>query len=233
MFKSTFDIFYFSFLLQQRQGQQPMQGMPNMSGVRGVPGNPQAIAANMPPGAMNVNNMGMGGVMNQQQAQNASAQIPNNMVNSMNQMGGQMPIREMNVPGPQINPINNMMSMNMNQSMQQSQINSNINQSLNPNQMSQMLGRINPANINPHPAAGIASQMNSPQMINQMGGNSPANLPNAQSAMNPNIIANQNQAGVPPNPIAGNPQINMNQMLNPMGHMGRNPPPNVLYQGCF
>lgn len=208
-----------------------MQGMANMQGVRvGASNQQQSMAGNLPPGAMNTNAMNMNNVIGQQQA-NASAQVQNNMVNQMNQMGGQMP---MNVQGAQINPINNMMTMNMNQTMPQNQMNANINQSMNPNQMSQLMGRINaPPNMTAHQASAIGGH--APQMINQMAANAPANLPNAQQ---PNIMPNQQLAGNinqpvgPPNQIAGPGQMNLNQMLNPMSHMGRNQAPNV-YQGMI
>lgn len=209
-----------------------MQGMSNMQGVRVGPGDQQqAMARNLPPGAMNANAMGMNNVIGPQQA-NASAQMQNNMVNQMNQMGGQIPI---NVQGAQINPnINNMMSMNMNQTMPQNQMNTNLNQPMNPNQISQIMGRINvPPNMTAHQASAIGAH--TPQMMPQIAANAPANLPNAQQQQ-PNLIPNQqlqaniNQPTGPPNQIAGPGQINLNQMLNTMAHMGRNQPPNV-YQG--
>lgn len=207
--------------------------MAGMQGVRGGPGSQQqAMAGNLPPGAMNANAMGMGNVVGSQQG-NASAQMQNNMVvNQMNQMGGQMP---MNVQGGQINPnINNMMSLNMNQSMPPNQMNANINQSMNPNQMSQLMGRINaPPNMTAHQAGAIGGH--TPQMINQMATNAPANLPNAQQANlmpNQSLPVNISQPSGPPNQIAGPGQMNLNQMLNPLSHMGRNQPSNV-YQGLM
>lgn len=209
-----------------------MQGMANMQGIRGGPGGQQqAMAGNLPPGAMNTNAMGMNNVIGPQQT-NASAQMQNNMVNQMNQMGGQMP---MNVQGGQINPnINNMMTMNMNQAMTPNQMNANINQSMNPNQMSQLISRINvPPNMTAHQAGPIGGH--APQMINQMATNAPANLSNAQQ---PNLMPNQqlpgnlNQPTGPPNQVAGSGQMNLNQMINPMSHMGRNQAPNV-YQGMI
>lgn len=206
-----------------------MQGMANMQGIRGGPGGQQqAMAGNLPPGAMNANAMGMNNVNGPQQT-NASAQMQNNMVN---QMGGQMP---MNVQGGQINPnINNMMTMNMNQTMPPNQMNANINQTMNPNQMSQLINRINvPPNMTASQAGPIGGH--APQMINQMATNAPGNLPNAQQ---PNLMPNQqlpgniNQPTGPPNQVAGPGQMNLNQMLNPMSHMGRNQAPNV-YQGLF
>lgn len=210
-----------------------MQGMANMQGVRGGPGGQQqAMGGNLPPGAMNANAMGMNNVIGPGQQGNAPAQMQNNMVNQMNQMGGQMP---MNVQGAQINPnMNNMMTMNMNQTMPQNQMNANINQPMNPNQMSQLMGRINaPPNMTAHQAGPIGGH--APQMINQMAPNAPVNLPNAQP---PNLMPNQqlpvslNQPTGPPNQIAGPGQMNLNQMLNPMSHMGRTQAPNV-YQGLF
>lgn len=86
-----------------------MQGMPNMQGVRGGPGGPQqAMAGNMPPGAMNANAMGMNNVIGPQQG-NAAGQMQGNMVNQMNQMGGQMPMNVQSMPPNQINQMGNQM----------------------------------------------------------------------------------------------------------------------------
>lgn len=222
-----------------------MQGMGNMQGVRGGPGGPvgpggpggpggsanqqQVMSGNLPLGAMNANAMGINNVIGPQQG-NAAAQMQNNMVNQMNQMnqiGGQMP---MNVQGGQINP--NVMQMNINQAMPPNQMNANLNQAMPPNQMSQLMGRINaPPNMTAHQAGPIGGH--TPQMMNQMANSTPTSLPNAQQ---PNLIPNQqlpviiNQPTGPPNQIAGPGQMNLNQMLNPMSHMGRNQAPNV-YQG--
>lgn len=117
--------------------------------------------------------------------------------------------------------------------MNPNQMNANINPAMNPNQMSQIMGRINaPPNMTAHQAGPIGGH--TPQMMNQMAANSPANLPNAANP--PNLMPNQqlpgniNQPTGPPNQIAGPGQMNLNQMLNPMSHIGRNQPPNV-YQG--
>lgn len=220
----NFDTIFF----QQRAGQQPMQGMANMQGIRGGPGGQQqAMAGNLPPGAMNSNAMGVSNVIRPQQT-NASAQMQNNMVNQMNQMGGQMP---MSVQGGQINSnINNMMTMNMNQAMAPNQMSANNNQPMNPNQMSQLINRINvPPNMTARQTGTIGGH--APQMINQMAKNSPANLPNAQQANlmpNQQLPGNINQPTRPANPVAGPGQINLSQMLN----MGGNQAPNV-YQGLI
>lgn len=114
--------------------------------------------------------------------------------------------------------------------MNPNQMNANINPAMNPNQMSQIMNRINaPPNMTAHQAGPIGGH--APQMMNQMAANSPANLPNAPNLMpNQQLPVNINQPTGPPNQIAGPGQMNLNQMLNPMSHIGRNQPPNV-YQG--
>lgn len=170
----------------------------------------------------------VGGVIGQQ-APNASGQMPGNMIGQINQMQ----MRDMNVQGPQINAINTTMSMNMNPSMQQNQMNANMNQGMNPNQVSQLLGR-----MSTHQAGAMGQQMNqmNSQIINQIGTNAPGNIPGTQPPINPNMMANQNlptsinQPNVGPNQMNVTGQMNMSPMLN-MGHMARNQPGNVLYQG--
>lgn len=183
-----------------------MQNMPNIPGVRPIFANQQGMVGNIP----NANAMNMGNVINSQ-AGNAAPQ--GNVVNQMNQMGGPMAMSN--------NQMNSMMSMNMQQQqMGPNQMNPNMVQPIGQGQI--MMGRINAPNIGSAQAA-----PNAPQILNQMAGNAAGNI-------QPNIAGNilPNQAGaMPPNQMAGAGQMNINQMINPISHIGRNQPGNVLYQG--
>lgn len=187
--------------------------MPNMPGVRPMMGNQQGMAGNIP----NANVMNMQNMMNAQTG-NANQQVPGNVVNQMNQMGGQMPMNN-----AQMNSIN-LMNMQQ-QQIGPNQMNPNLNQNINQGQM--MMGRMNAQNIN-----AAQGGPNAPQILNQMAGNAPGNL---QPNMPGNLLPNQAIGGagnaIPPNQIAAAGQMNLNQMLNPMQHMGRQQPGNVLYQG--
>lgn len=147
---------------------------------------------------------------------NAAMNVNNmNIGNAMNAQAAnanpQMQANMMNQMGGQMamgnNQMNNIMSMNMQQQQQQMQQNQ-VNPAMNPGQI--MMGRMNVNQPN----------ANAPQIHGPMGANSPANIP-------PNISGNP----IPPNQMPNAGQMNLNQMLNPISHMGRNPNPNVLYQG--
>lgn len=78
-----------------------------------------------------------------------------------------------------------------------------MNPQMNPNQMNpQMMGRMNPVGMNAgmNPVMNPAmnpNQINSGQMLNQMGGNPGAGMPVAQQQMGgPNIMPNHNMAGM-------------------------------------
>lgn len=190
-----------------------------MGGIRQM--NPQVMPGNMQNAGMNPNAMTLGNVINQPSS-NAPTQMQGNMVTQMNQMGNQMPI---NVQGNQMNPINNMMSMNMNQGPNQMAPNQLNTGQMNQNQM--MMNRMTAPNIGPHPGG-----PNAPQMMSQIPGNPVANTVPGNMLPNQPMTAGANPNQLPPNQMPNAGQMSLNQMLNPMSHMGRNqpPPPNVLYQ---
>lgn len=81
---------------------------------------------------------------------------------------------------------------------------------INQNQMSQLLGRMNPTTIGSHHVPNTIGQMTSGQMTNQMiGSPAAANVVTAsQPQMNPNIIGNQSLGGTMNQPNVVQSQMN-------------------------